>query len=1572
MKRKILTIFIKKINLNWLKISCFLLFLLFNTPVHAQKWLQIGSDVNPTGEIHDISISSDGNTKAVVFRTTDNDVLSVYKFKDNSWIQIGNEITFPNTVNHITVSLSGNGNVVAIGRPQAVINGFDRVGTVDIYNVNLNDLSLISHLDGWYNGVYRNNDGENDYFGTSIELNNIGDKIAIGVGSYYNLHTVDDSVANSGILGYDGSEMRLYNNTINSGFQLSHTFGGYFTHQGNNKYTGTGKYGNLIAFSDDGLTIATSGYIDEADDSQDQHMVRIFRYSSGWNVIGDINLPSYQITHLALNTDGNTLALSNSFVDNSRGETEIYTYNGTGYNLDQTIKGTYANDYLGASIALDATGAKIVLGGKNDNGWSSGQVKIYEKNGGTWNFIQKLTGDSYYNHSPVYYASFGFKVDLSADGTTFIGASANSNEGLIQLEAFRYLSPQIPANFTAENITTISVDLNWDYVIGSSSYILRYRKIGAADWVLLDETESTTVNIDNLYYSTNYEVQIQHLYSETNTSSFSSSLLFTTSTPLLSELTYVPDNNFEQALINEGLDDVLDDYVLTANISSVKSLYLNELNISDLTGIEDFISLTDLSCSDNNLTTLTLPPVTSLANLIVERNNLTTIILPTTLVQILEFGCDDNNITNINFNNVNYINFLALNNNQFTTLDFSNTNVEGLYFANNPLLTSIDLRNGADYTKIYDFYGGNTPLLTCVFVDDVSYANTNWKNSVDSNTTFVDSEAACNFINSYTYVPDTNFEQALINEGLDDVLDDYVLTVNISTIGFLDVSNKNIADLTGIEDFIELETFVCSNNSLTTLDVSTNHFLEFACDNNQLTSLILNTDTRVVDSSNNLLTALSVPIGLANLDCSNNSITSLDLSNTTELSILNCSNNNLEFLDFRNGENGQISSSYDYRTGYDYTFDATNNPDLTCIFVDDADFSTTNWKKVDVTTHFVLNQADCDTASTQTTYVPDDNFEQALIDLGYDSGTLDDYVPTANINTVEVLDISGKDIANLKGIEDFTALLDLNCQQNSLTNLDVTNSNSLIHLNFSFNQLTNIDVSKNTALEILEGEFNQLTSLNVIENINLKRLDCWINKISTIDVSQNTLLEELGLNDNPLVSLDISNNIKLKKVSFGGNDKARSTISSIDVSKNPELTLLNFVYTQITDLNLSNLSVLTTLFVHNNQLTNIDVSKNRFLTDLVCNNNQLEMLNVKNGNNVNFTRFNALNNWRLNCIEVDEPTWSSTNWTDVDNQVTFGGNCHYFETYVPDNNFEQALINLGYDSGTLDDYVLTNTIKSIDSLNVSNKNIADITGLEDFKALTYLNVANNALTDLSLFDNQYLITLICNHNQLTSLELFNNMNLLKIYCNDNQLTRLEYLYYSYDLIYLECSNNQLTDLFIGNNPNLESLYTANNLITYLDVAGNVKLTKLKASQNKLTTLDVRNGNNTNFTEFTAINNSNLTCIYADDVAWSTTNWTNIDATSNFVADETACISLSVDNFDFKRFKILSNPVTEYINLSIEEEVNYILIDINGKILKTGRLSIGYNSINVAEYSKGLYFLKVTNSKKFSTKKILIY
>ena len=78
--------------------------------------------------------------------------------------------------------------------------------------------------------------------------------------------------------------------------------------------------------------------------------------------------------------------------------------------------------------------------------------------------------------------------------------------------------------------------------------------------------------------------------------------------PLFSfgQFTYVPDDNFEQELVNLGYDFILDDYVETINIDTVSSLYIYGRNISDLTGIEDFVALRNLYCGDNNLTSLNL------------------------------------------------------------------------------------------------------------------------------------------------------------------------------------------------------------------------------------------------------------------------------------------------------------------------------------------------------------------------------------------------------------------------------------------------------------------------------------------------------------------------------------------------------------------------------------------------------------------------------------------------------------------------------------------------------------------------------------------------------------------------------------------------------------------------------------------------------------------------------------------------------------------------------------------------------------------------------------------------------
>ncbi|MCK5210666.1 MAG: hypothetical protein KAI99_15515, partial [Cyclobacteriaceae bacterium] len=57
-------------------------------------------------------------------------------------------------------------------------------------------------------------------------------------------------------------------------------------------------------------------------------------------------------------------------------------------------------------------------------------------------------------------------------------------------------------------------------------------------------------------------------------------------------------------------------------------------------------------------------------------------------------------------------------------------------------------------------------------------------------------------------------------------------------------------------------------------------------------------------------------------------------------------------------------------------------------------------------------------------------------------------------------------------------------------------------------------------------------------------------------------------------------------------------------------------------------------------------------------------------------------------------------------------------TSIPDQNFEQALIELGIDSdSTINGMVLTSEINTIDELNIFNHDIDSLTGIEDFDSL---------------------------------------------------------------------------------------------------------------------------------------------------------------------------------------------------------------------------------------------------------------
>ncbi|WP_340199215.1 hypothetical protein [Ascidiimonas sp. W6] len=154
-----------------------------------------------------------------------------------------------------------------------------------------------------------------------------------------------------------------------------------------------------------------------------------------------------------------------------------------------------------------------------------------------------------------------------------------------------------------------------------------------------------------------------------------------------------------------------------------------------------------------------------------------------------------------------------------------------------------------------------------------------------------------------TELKDPAFEQSLIDLGFDTTLDGSVLTANIENIRDLILNDKGITDLTGIEDFINLENLWANDNALTTLDVSNNGKLKFIfVDNNEITSL----DVANLSS-------------LEKIGAANNGLSSINVSGNLNLQLLVIPDNNITAIDVAN--NSQLNS-----------FSVVNNP-LTCIKV---------------------------------------------------------------------------------------------------------------------------------------------------------------------------------------------------------------------------------------------------------------------------------------------------------------------------------------------------------------------------------------------------------------------------------------------------------------------------------------------------------------------------------------------------------------------------------------------------------------------------------------------------------------
>ena len=103
---------------------------------------------------------------------------------------------------------------------------------------------------------------------------------------------------------------------------------------------------------------------------------------------------------------------------------------------------------------------------------------------------------------------------------------------------------------------------------------------------------------------------------------------------------------------------------------------------------------------------------------------------------------------------------------------------------------------------------------------------------------------------------------------------------------------------------------------------------------------------------------------------------------------------------------------------------------------------------------------------------------------------------------------------------------------------------------------------------------------------------------------------------------------------------------------------------------------------------------------------------------------------------------------------------------IADPNFEQKLIDLGIDSNGLTGTILQYEAEGVTELYISHDweasesgKINDLSGIEGFVNLRYLNAFNNNLTSVDLSNNLELLDISLGDNKLTEIDISKNLKL---------------------------------------------------------------------------------------------------------------------------------------------------------------------------------------------------------------------
>jgi len=272
------------------------------------------------------------------------------------------------------------------------------------------------------------------------------------------------------------------------------------------------------------------------------------------------------------------------------------------------------------------------------------------------------------------------------------------------------------------------------------------------------------------------------------------------------------------------------------------------------------------------------------------------------------------------------------------------------------------------------------------------------------------------------------------------------------------------------------------------------------------------------------------------------------------------------------------------------------------------------------------------------TFVPDDNFEKRLIDMGYDNN-LDDYVLTSNIVVVENLILVGEfEIIDLTGLEAFESLksLELIAVNDNSFSMNTSNYPNLTKLTLDLSRLKSLEINENSILEDLEFiDDSGLETLIVSNSNSLKRISLHLGDIRDVFVNGNSALTTFFTFDGSLGDVEITDNDALSSITFIDIDN----IDSLDYSNNSVLEKfrMNPFFDVNFPLDFSMAPTLREIIVGRGfgKVLSIDVTRNKILEKLDVADSGLEALNVSCENSA-LKELDVTLNPMLSCVIVSQ------------------------------------------------------------------------------------------------------------------------------------------------------------------------------------------------------------------------------------------------------------------------------------------------------------------------------------------------